>query len=648
MTRRFSTRWHIAFMLLGLATPVSAQTGAFPDYVGSAACTDCHREAADAWRGSHHAKAWTNAVEDNVLGDFSGTTFRQNGIMSRFYRDGPTYMIETDGPDRRITRYPVHSVVGVEPLQQYVLETEEGKLQSFDVVWDTEAKRWYHLYPDQELFGGDGLHWTGPYKNWNARCAECHATDFNKNYSPVERSYASTQSEIGVGCEACHGPGEAHLAWAEGLETTQKPWTGLTQTGLTINMSQGGEVTLQQCASCHARREPFADGNPLPGAAFHDAYRLSTLREGTYHADGQILDEVYVYGSFLQSKMYAQGVTCSNCHDPHSAKLRAEGNGLCTQCHSEAGNPEFPTLALQSYDDPSHHFHPIGSEGAQCKSCHMIERDYMVVDGRRDHSFRIPRPDLSLETGSPNACTDCHSDQTAAWAAEAVVGWYPGSTNRGPHYGQVLAAGRRDPVGHTDELAALAEFTALPGIARATALEMLTREATPELAARLAPMLEDPDPMVRAAAVGLQRGAPDTERAAVLAALLQDPVKTVRIAAAREFLSLRIARMPDRISQALTGAMRDWQGSILAKADFPEMQVVMAGIGLTTRRMDTALRAFGEAVLLDPQLEQGWVMMIRIHDAMGNREAALKTADRAIEANPDSIELNLLRAELQL
>ena len=648
MTPSFYNHARAAILLLGLATSATAQTDAVPNYVGSAACADCHVEATEAWKGSHHAKAWTETTDANVLGDFNNTTFTLNGIMSRFYMDGDTYMIETDGPDGRITRYPVHSVVGIEPLQQYLLETEDGRLQSFDVVWDTEEEHWYHLYPDQELYGGDGLHWTGPYKNWNARCAECHATDFKKNYSPIELSYSSTQSEIGVGCEACHGPGEAHLAWAERLETTQEPWTGLSEIGLTIDMSQGGEVALQQCASCHARREPFEDGNPLPGTAFHDAYRLSTLRDGTYHADGQILEEVYVYGSFLQSKMYAQGVTCSNCHEAHSGDLRAEGNGLCTQCHSEAGNTEFPTLSLQSYDDPSHHFHPADSEGAQCKSCHMIERDYMVVDGRRDHSFRIPRPDLSLETRSPNACTDCHSDQTAAWAAEAVARWYPDSANRAPHYGQTLAAGRRDLTGSVDELAALAEYTALPGIARATALEMLTQAATPELAARLAPMLEDPDPMVRAAAVGLQRGAPETQRLSVLATMLDDPVKTVRIAAAREFLGLRNVQMPGDISGALSGAMRDWQASLLAKTDFPETQLVMAGIGLTTRRMDTALRAFGEAVALDPQLEQAWVMMIRIHDALGNRDAARQTADRAIGANPDSIELSLIRAELQL
>ena len=170
---------------------------------------------------------------------------------------------------------------------------------------------------------------------------------------------------------------------------------------------------------------------------------------------------------------------------------------------------------------------------------------------------------------------------------------------------------------------------------------MLTQVATPEIATRL-----DPDPMVRAAAVGLQRDAPENERPARLALLLGDPVKSVRIAAAREFLSLRIARMPDRLARDLNGATRDWQGSLLAKLDSPETQIVMAGIGLTTRRMETALQAFSEAVTLDPQLEQAWIMMIRIHVAMGNKEAARETADRAVEVNPDSIELNLMRSDL--
>ncbi|MGI9394740.1 MAG: cytochrome c3 family protein, partial [Boseongicola sp.] len=458
---------------------------------------------------------------------------------------------------------------------------------------------------------------------------------------------SSTVTEIGVGCESCHGPAEAHLRLVEdSADPLFQSWAGLSAQGFVVDLSLGGDTLIDQCAGCHSRREPFEGGNPLPGTPFHDAYRLSTLREGLYHADGQILDEVYVYGSFLQSKMYENGVTCSNCHDPHSAELKAEGNAVCTQCHSPAGNPEFASLPLKSYDDPSHHHHESGSTGAQCKSCHMSERNFMVIDGRRDHSFRIPRPDLSLQTRSPNVCNDCHDEQSASWAASAVEQWYPDSDKRGPTFSQTFAAARNDLSDNIEGLVVIAEHTEFPAIVRATALEMLVSEANPQLATRLEPLLSDPDPLVRENAIGVQRGAPETERSARLVGLLADPVRSVRIAAVRNFLGMRIARMPDRMAQDLNTAMAEWQNSLLAKADFPETQLVLAGIGLTTRNMAAALQAFGEAVALDPQLTQAWVMMIRIHGALGDMDAALDTADQAIAANPDDVQLHLLKADL--
>ena len=394
-----------------------AQSPEAPRYVGSQSCAECHDTISDAWSKSHHALAWQPPDSSSVIGDFNDVRFEHNGITSRFFRRGDAFVVETDGPDGKLKDYEVKSVAGIEPLQQYLLEVEPGRLQALDLSWDATAKRWYHLYPDQNLMGGNGLHWTGPYKNWSARCAECHATGFEKNYRPQTRSYASTQAEIGVGCEACHGPGEAHLSWArQPNANATKSQSRLSDKGLTIAFTpKEAQTEVQQCAGCHSRRGPFGDQSPVPGTPFHDSYRLALLRDGLYHADGTIQDEVYVYGSFLQSKMYSKGVRCSDCHDPHQADLKASGNGVCTQCHSPAGNMRFPTLRKSSYDDPAHHFHEPGSAGAQCKSCHMVERVYMGIDGRRDHSFRIPRPDLTNETGAPNACMDCHNDKDAAW-----------------------------------------------------------------------------------------------------------------------------------------------------------------------------------------------------------------------------------------
>ncbi|MGA9435882.1 MAG: multiheme c-type cytochrome [Roseobacter sp.] len=614
------------------------------EYVGSNACRDCHTDAAEAWEGSHHALAWTAPTPENIVADFNNTEFRHDGTITRFRIEGGDYYINVTEKDSVTTDYKVHSVAGIEPLQQYLLETEPGKIQSFDVVWDTVEREWYHLYPDQDLPPDDGLHWTGPYKNWNARCAECHATGFEKNYSPVDLTYSSVQAEIGVGCEACHGPGSAHLDWAAGKELAE-PFTGLSEYALKIDNSAGGEVVLQQCATCHSRREAHFQGNPVPGTPYGDAYSLALLRPGSYHADGQILDEVYVYGSFLQSKMYAKGVTCSNCHDAHTAELKADGNGVCTQCHSPAGNPSFPTLANKIYDDPSHHFHEVGTEGAQCKSCHMIERVYMGVDGRRDHSFRIPRPDLSVETDSPNSCTDCHADRSSAWAAAAVEEWYPDSVNRGLHYGQTLAAGRRNPVTAKGSLADLAENRDEPGIVRATALWLLEQAQDPQIATRLEPLLDDPDPVVRAAASGVHASAAPQLRAQRLERALVDPVRTVRIEAAKTLITVPPNSLPPSTVDKLRAAAREWQQGLVNRADFPETHLILGGTALTMRNIPGAQRAFREVVRMDPQREDAWVMLARIADAVEGPQAAMQVVEEALQFIPGSDTLNSMRGD---
>ncbi len=624
---------------------VSAQT---PVYVGSEQCADCHQSETDAWATSHHALAWTPPTAAHILGDFDNATYSHNGVTTHFFKRGPEFFIETDGPEGGQTIYPIKGVAGIEPLQQYLIETAPGKVQSHDVVWDVVEEQWYHLYPDQELPAGDGLHWTGPYKNWNARCAECHATGFVKGYDPTIKTYQSSQAEIGVGCEACHGPSQAHIEWAT-TQTAFDPsvWSGLGVTGLTIDFSGDAEREIQQCAGCHARREAFGEGNPLPGTPFHDAYRLSTLREGLYHPDGQILEEVYVYGSFLQSKMYEKGVSCSNCHDVHSADMLAEGNGLCTQCHSAVGNQEFPSLKLANYDDTAHHFHTVGSDGAQCKSCHMPERVYMGTDWRRDHGFRVPRPDLSLRTSAPNACTDCHADQTDAWAAEELNVRFPDSAYRGSHFSEVFARARISLSAEVQSLIDIADYDALPAIVRASALELAAQTVSRLVGQAAIAHLNDPDPLVRTAAILATRGLEPADRAIRLSPLLSDATKAVRIAAARETLDLQVEAMSADAKTAVSAARSEWLGSIRNKTDFPETQLIVGGIALTQRDFRSAINAFREATELDPQLVQAWIMQVRILSALQEFASAKTVLDEALRNNPKSIELSLMKADLQ-
>jgi predicted CXXCH cytochrome family protein len=386
---------------------------------------------------------------------------------------------------------------------------------------------------------------------------------------------------------------------------------------------------------------------PVPGTPFHDSYGLALLRPGLYHADGQILDEVYVYGSFLQSRMYAQGVGCLDCHDAHTGNLVAEGNAVCTQCHAPAGNPDFPTLALAEYDTPAHHFHEQGSEGALCMSCHAPERVYMGNDWRADHSFRIPRPDLNALTGAPDACTTCHTDRDAAWAADEIAARFSDSDARGGHFGITLARGREDPVAASGDLVDLALDLDQPGIVRATAIWLLENTGDPDTAARIAPLLADEDALVRASAAGVQRMAAPQDRVLRLLDLLDDPVRSVRMAAARELLDAPIARLPGATQADLDAAMREWRAALSSRLDYPETHLQLAGIALTMRSFPQAAAAFREVVRLDPQRTEAWVMLVRLSAAMEGEAAVRGVLDDALAVLPNDPALLELREALQ-
>jgi len=428
----------------------------------------CHQDYYDKWEGSHHDLAMDVATEDTVLGDFSKPPFSQ--------RDGRFY-VETDGAEHEI-----QYVFGVEPLQQYLIETDRGHIQTLQLSWDTEKKRWF--------MANDDFHWTSSQFNWNMMCAECHSTNLQKNYDEKSRSYNTTWTEIDVSCQACHGPGSRHV------DKPQEPYRIKSE--------------IDACARCHSRRT-IVSGEYEHNKPFMDHYAPALLEERLYFPDGQIKDEVYVYGSFIQTKKYKAGVTCTNCHDPHTARLKFSGNALCAQCHQEKPPEAFKTLTAKLYDTPKHHFHK--SEPIRCVDCHMPARKYMVVDPRRDHSFRVPRPDLSVKLGTPNSCNVCHADKTAQWAADAVEKWYPDSEKRGAHFGEALATGKG--------LRELALDKEQPAIARATAIRRLP--PIPEL-------LKDDDPIVRAAAIAAFDGRPNP---ALLRPLLKDPIRGVRVEAAR-------------------------------------------------------------------------------------------------------------------
>jgi hypothetical protein len=465
----------VAAFLFGAAAQAEA-----PRYVGREQCVPCHQREADLYAGSHHDLAMQPADATTVLGDFDNSTFTYAGSTSTFFKKDGAFYVRTDGPDGKLHEYRIAYTFGVKPLQQYLIAFADGRMQALSICWDTRPKeeggqRWFHLYPDERITHEDILHWTGPYQNWNDMCAECHSTNVKKNYRADTDRFDTQWSEIDVSCEACHGPGSEHVAWAEtaagkgkgakgpgrpgatpaatstggnGLLVTFKEpaeWVLDQRTGIAVrSRPRRSHVEIETCARCHARRSVIGD-DYVHGRPLLDTHRPALLAPPVFEVDGQIKEEVYEYQSFLQSRMYAAGVTCSDCHEPHRLTISAD-NAVCARCHLPA-----------RFDTRAHHFHAPGSAGAQCAACHMPARLYMVVDSRRDHSFRVPRPDLSLKLGTPNACSSCHADRPPEWAAAAAEKWWGSTRASQPHYGEAIHAARRNLPGAEQKLVAVIE-----------------------------------------------------------------------------------------------------------------------------------------------------------------------------------------------
>ena len=601
------------------------------EFVGRASCVTCHELEGQLYEDSHHDLAMDAPTPETVLGDFDGATHDHYGVVTTFTRDGDRYLVETDGPDGTPTTYEVAYVFGVDPLQQYLVRFRSGAMQCLAVAWDSRpaddgGQRWIHLYPDEAIPHNDVLHWTGRHQRWNTMCARCHSTGLERGYDQETRRYDTTWHEIDVSCEACHGPGAEHVAWANGerpeaqsyglaislKDPNAGKWALDLETGNAVRTAErGSRAQSETCARCHSRRATIDEAH-VDGSSFHDQYRLALLHQGLYHADGQILDEVYVYGSFLQSKMHAEGVTCSDCHDPHTAELLYEGNALCARCHVPA-----------KYDTPEHHHHPLGGDGAQCVDCHMPSKTYMVVDPRRDHSLRVPRPDLSEKLGTPNACSSCHDDQDASWAAEQVRGWFPEGQHTEFHYGEALAAAWRGTLDAEAKLTRVVADPEQPAIVRATALDLMRGAGTREGAQAILASLADEDPMVRAAAVGLFDAQPESHQARRhVVPHLEDPVLFVRAEAARVLAPVK--DLPAEDQPAFAAALEDFVSTQLANADRPASQLTLGTFRMQRNRLIDAERAFREALELDPTF----------FPAIGNLADVLRARDRDDLAEP--------------
>jgi len=610
-------------------------------FIGSVACSKCHKKEYDEWQESHHAKAMAVASEKSVLADFNDTVFSRQDTQSRFYRKGDGFFVHTRGPNGVMAEFEITHTFGWYPLQQYLIPFPGGRMQCLPIAWDVRQKKWFHLYPDLELDPKEWIYWTNQGQNWNSMCADCHSTALKKNYNPVADTYNTQWSEINVGCEACHGPGSKHLDWAE----LPEPARAEDDNGLLVKTSGiDNRRQVELCAPCHSRRSMLGNYIHLQQNLL-DTEIPRLLEEGLYYPDGQIQDEVYVYASFVQSKMYANDVRCADCHNVHTITLQQEGNKLCFQCHQDS-----------VYDTKSHHFHkkegeqgePIRSadgeilfdvgSGAECVQCHMPGRYYMVNDYRPDHSIRIPRPDVSVELGTPNACNRCHIDKTKEWSAEYTGKWY--GVKRKFQFGPTFSAARRGEPRAGEELIQIVSDNLSPVLVRATALSLLGRYQGDDIMSTFQRALAGDEALLRRTALMYLPPSAPEKRMQLVGPLLDDPVEGVRIEAARALAVIPADQLSDRWRKMFDRALEEFRETALYSADFAASRLNLGSLYSYLGKMDKAEEQFRKAAEIDRDFYTARTNLAVLYSRQGKNDLAEEQLRKALAVGPDLPDVN--------
>ena len=583
-------------------------------YVGDQSCKQCHITEFKEWKQSHHYMSMLPPNDSTVKGDFNNITFTADGVTSRFFKKGNKFFINTEGDDGKNHDFEVKYIFGFTPLQQYLIEFPGGRMQVPRLSWDVNKKKWFNQYAGQKIPSHDWLHWTGNAQNWNTMCATCHSTNLQKNYDVTTDTYKTTYSVINVSCESCHGAGKQHVDFMNGDYKSGKKVAG---SFLKLDNRSSQTEQLNTCAPCHARISEL-NGSHIESKEIMDNYIPQIPDTEFYHADGQVDDEDYIYSSFLQSKMFAKGVKCSDCHNPHSTKLKRIGNQTCTQCH-----------LINKYDVPSHTFHPEGTKSAECISCHMPGKLYMGNDLRHDHSFRVPRPDLSVKYGTPNACSNCHKDKSEKVLADAVIKWY--GPKRKYHFSDDLVPGSRLDANSEKHLTNLIDNKFVPKIIKATATFYLGSIPTPTSLNTLLGRLGSKEAQIRYRALRSLASFPADSWSDAVGPFLSDKVRAVRIAAADLYIGIPVEQIPSQYSTALSLAKKELEESLLYQTDFSTGNVMLADYYLKLQDYANAEKFYLRGLKKDSNMNYALLNLSATYNSQGKNKEAMQTLEKAIK-----------------
>jgi tetratricopeptide (TPR) repeat protein len=598
------------------------------------------------------------AIEETVLGDFNNAVFEHNGFKHKFYKKNGKFYVHTLGPKGKPGDYQIAYTFGHYPLQQYLVPFDKGRLQTLPITWDSKRKVWYHMFDsihkNEVIPPDDWLYWTNNGQNWNGMCAECHSTNLRKNYDPETKTFHTTWSEIDVSCEACHGPASEHVKWAK-IPQDERP--EISNYALTVKTSGiTNDQLISQCAYCHSRRSSYEDFIH-PRTDLFDIMGPQLPVSPIYHVDGQILEEDYVYASFLQTKMYMTNVKCTDCHDVHSLKVKYNAdNRLCEQCHLK-----------KDYDTPKHHHHkypgakgdPIVlnhgkdtiavGEGSSCVKCHMPGGLYMGVDFRRDHSMRIPRPDLSVILGTPNACnSQCHKDQSAEWAAAYTKKWY--GENKEIHFAEVFTHAINRDTNAPNELVKLIDKPLLPPIIKAAAVMYAGQVPTIKSNQKVKEMLYDENAMVRKEAIVSYFPENEQELVQTIAPFLKDTSRLVRLAATTKLTPVSKELFNDTLKKRLDQCVDEYIRTMMYSADFAPSRHNLGILYADLGDFEKAEENYLEALRIDNKFYPSKMNLALLYNKQGKNKKAEILLKDVVKHHPEITQafysLGLLEAEM--
>ena len=607
----------------------------------------CHQSEHEQWQQSDHAMAMALPSNKTVIGNFNNQKaihYNQEALF--FTAENAFKATISDSETGKSETFDIKYTFGHYPLQQYLVETDKGRFQVLPFAWDARpidqgGQRWYHNYENEPISSADRLHWRQPLQNWNGMCADCHSDELKRNYDPQSNTFNTSYTGINVGCVSCHGVMDGHLLDVQNDQIQESPssahnaanqWRLLDGKDTAVWVSEEGEDTamgknrnnefMQTCYACHSLRAPLSDGFSA-SEDFLDQFAPSLITPPLYFADGQIKEEVYVYGSFLQSKMHDKGVNCLDCHDKHTMKLKVEGNGLCLQCHKAS-----------TFDTPTHHKHENFSAGAQCVNCHMPDRTYMGVDDRRDHSFKIPRPDLSLQFDTPNACMDCHQEKGNAWAAKTLKQWF-GEPDTRPTKQHLMRLRHGQQISINDHVS-IVQDRSLPDIDRASAISLL-RQASPQVPANIyKSWLNDTSDLIRLAAAQNAGNLSPQQRLADLTPLLKDKAKSVRIAAAQ---ALVIVPLKQQDQKVFTNAFNELLISNDVSAWRGEGRINQGNLAIQTNDPIGAELALKASVDIDPYFAPAYINLADLYRAKQREDLVGVLLNEGLEKLPQSADI---------